>query len=132
MRDIEYFPAANQDMPFSVAVRCENVIYLSGQIGRGADGALASGFEAQAAQALDNIAAVLKRAGASMSDAFKFTIMLADMTTWPALNRVYLTYFDRGRLPARSAFGCNGLAAGALLEIECWAYAPIPAKDEQS
>lgn len=128
MRDIEYFPATNPDLPFSLAVRCENVIYLSGQIGRGADGALASGFDAQAAQALDNIAAVLQRTGASMSDAFKFTIMLADMATWPAFNRVYVTYFDRTRLPARSAFGCSGLAAGALLEIECWAYAPVAGK----
>jgi enamine deaminase RidA (YjgF/YER057c/UK114 family) len=26
-------------------------------------------------------------------------------------------------MPARSAFGANGLALGALLEIECQAYA---------
>jgi enamine deaminase RidA (YjgF/YER057c/UK114 family) len=26
-------------------------------------------------------------------------------------------------MPARSAFGTNGLALGALLEIECQAYA---------
>jgi enamine deaminase RidA (YjgF/YER057c/UK114 family) len=32
-------------------------------------------------------------------------------------------YFPAGKMPARSAFGTNGLALGALLEIECQAYA---------
>jgi enamine deaminase RidA (YjgF/YER057c/UK114 family) len=36
---------------------------------------------------------------------------------------VYLTYFDAERLPARSAFGANGLALGAAVEMECWAWA---------
>jgi enamine deaminase RidA (YjgF/YER057c/UK114 family) len=45
--------------------------------------------------------------------------MLADMSEWPAFNKVYVEYFEAGRLPARSAFGCNGLALGARLEIEC-------------
>jgi len=34
---------------------------------------------------------------------------------------VYRTYFAPGRLPARSAFGANGLALGARVEIECLA-----------
>jgi enamine deaminase RidA (YjgF/YER057c/UK114 family) len=31
-------------------------------------------------------------------------------------------YFAPDRLPARSAFGVNGLALGAQVEVECWAY----------
>jgi len=50
--------------------------------------------------------------------------MLADMRRWPEFNAVYLTYFDPDRLPARSAFGANGLALGAEVEIECVAYWP--------
>ena len=45
------------------------------------------------------------------------------MKNWPAFNKVYVTYFPPGKLPARSAFGANGLALGALLELECQAYA---------
>ena len=45
------------------------------------------------------------------------------MKLWPAFNKVYLEYFKPDRLPARSAFGVNGLALGALLEMECVAYA---------
>ena len=48
--------------------------------------------------------------------------MMADMAKWPDFNKVYVTYFDSARLPARSAFGCNGLALGAQLELECMAY----------
>jgi len=46
------------------------------------------------------------------------------MKQCPAFNKVYIGYFPAGELPARSAFGVNGLALpGALMEIECQAYA---------
>ena len=51
------------------------------------------------------------------------TAMLADMKLWPDFNKVYVTYFPARKLPARSAFGANGLALGALIELECQAYA---------
>ena len=35
-----------------------------------------------------------------------------------------MTYFKPARLPARSAFGADGLALGALVEVECMAHAP--------
>jgi 2-iminobutanoate/2-iminopropanoate deaminase len=38
-------------------------------------------------------------------------------------HQVYLTYFPDGSLPARSTVGVNGLALGALIEVECQAYA---------
>lgn len=50
--------------------------------------------------------------------------MLADMQDWPAFNKVYVSYFKPGRLPARSAFAANGLAFGGKVELECWAYNP--------
>jgi len=117
-------PALNgQPLPFSDAVRVGDVLYLSGQIGVGADGKLPDGIEAQAKQALDNVGAVLKRAGLGYGDVFHCTAFLSDMKNWPAFNKVYVPYFPAGKLPARSAFGANGLALGALLELECQAYA---------
>ena len=50
-------------------------------------------------------------------------LLLDNMADWPAFNKVYVTYFPDGKFPARSAFGADGLALGALLEVECWAYA---------
>ena len=123
---VEHFgnPALNgKPLPFSEAVRVGDVLYLSGQIGIGADGKLPDGIEAQTKQAMDNIGAVLKRAGLTYADVFHCTAFLADMKDWPAFNTVYVPYFPAGKMPARSAFGANGLALGALLEIECQAYA---------
>ena len=109
--------------PFSSAVRVGDTLYLSGQIGIGADNKLPDTFDAQAKQAMDNVGAALKGAGAGIGDLVKCTVMLADMADWPAFNKVYATYFPSGRFPARSAFGANGLALGAKLEVECIAYA---------
>lgn len=112
-----------QPLPFSEAVRVGDILYLSGQLGRGPDGKLPDGIEAQTKQTLDNIGATLKLAGLGYADVFHCTAMLADMKLWPAFNSVYVTYFPEGKRPARSAFGANGLALGALIELECQAYA---------
>ena len=113
----------NQPLPFSDAVRVGDTLWLSGQLGIGADGKLPDGIEAQTKQALENIGAILKRAGLGYTDVFHCTAMLSDMANWPAMNKVYVTYFPEGKRPARSAFGANGLALGALIELECQAYA---------
>ena len=123
---LEYLPAPalqGRAAPFSSAVRAGDILYLSGQIGIGPDGKLPAGIDAQAKQAMDNIGVVLKRAGLGWNDVFHCTAMLSDMANWPAFNAVYVPYFTPGRLPARSAIGANGLALGALVEVECQAYA---------
>jgi reactive intermediate/imine deaminase len=112
-----------QPLPFSDAVRVGDALYLSGQIGIGPDGKLPDGIEAQTRQAMDNVGAILKRSGLGYGDVFHCTAFLADMKDWPAFNKVYVPYFPAGKMPARSAIGANGLARGALLEIECQAYA---------
>ena len=123
---IEHYgrPTLNgQPLPFSDAVRVGDTLYLSGQLGIGADGKLPEGIAAQTKQALDNIGAILKRAGLGYGDVFHCTAMLADMKLWPDFNKVYVTYFPEGKRPARSAFGASGLALNALVELECQAYA---------
>src|SRR5688572_26535947 len=112
-----------QRLPFSNAVRAGDTVYLSGALGTGADGKLPAGIEAQARQTMDNIAATLKSAGLGWADVVKCTVMLDNMADWPAFNGIYRTYFPDGKFPARSAFGADGLALGALLEVECIAYA---------
>jgi enamine deaminase RidA (YjgF/YER057c/UK114 family) len=114
-----------QRLPFSSAVRVGDILYLSGAIGRGPDGRPPEGIEAQTKATMDDIGATLKLAGLRHHDLFHCTVFLSDMANWAAFNRVYLTYFPDGPLPARSAIGVNGLALGALLELECQAYAGI-------
>ena len=109
-------------LPFSNAVRAGDTIYLSGQVGLKPDGKLPAGFEAQARQTMDNIGGVLKSAGLGWGDVVKCTVMLDNIADWPAFNPIYASYFPDGKFPARSALGADGLALGALVEVECLAY----------
>lgn len=111
-------------LPFSEAVRAGDTLYLSGKLAIGADGKPPAGIEAQTRMTMDSIAATLKKSGSNWGEVVKCTVMLEDMKDWPAMNAVYITYFKPGQMPARSAFGADGLALGALVEIECIAYSP--------
>ena len=112
-----------QRLPFSSAVRAGDTVYLSGALGITPDGKLGERMEAQARLAMDNLGSALKSAGLGWGDVVKCTVMLDDMKDWPAFNQVYVSYFPDGKYPARSAFGADGLALGALVEVECIAYA---------
>lgn len=120
-------PAAKAiGLPFSQAVRVGDVLYLSGALGNvpGKMELVGGGMEAEARQTMENIGAILKENGLSFDDVFKCLVMLTDMSKWPDFNKVYVRYFKPDRLPSRSAFGVNGLALGAQVEVECWAYSP--------
>lgn len=112
-------------LPFSDAVRVGDILCLSGQIGAipGTTELAAGGIEPETRQMMENIARILNANGLSFDDIFKCTVMMADMAQWSAFNKIYVGYFKRERLPARSAFGTSGLALGAAVEMECWAYA---------
>src|SRR5437763_268008 len=106
-------------LPFSEAVEVGDLLFLAGQIGTDANGKLAEGgIGAETRHALANVAAVLQRHGGALDRIVKVTVMLADMQEWPAMNEEYRKFFGKN-LPARSAFGCNGLAMNARVEIEC-------------
>ena len=121
--DIEYLTSEatkSLNLPFSEAVRVDNMLYLSGMIGIKPDRMeLASGgIAGETKQALENIRSVLERYGSSLNQVIKCTVMMADMNEWADMNAVYVPYFP-DHLPARSAFGTTGLALGARVEIEC-------------
>jgi 2-iminobutanoate/2-iminopropanoate deaminase len=106
--------------PFSPAVRTNGFLYLSGQIGTDSTGRVVpGGVQAETRQAMENIRAVLLRAGSSMGRVVKCTVFMADMREWSAMNETYVTFFDAARRPARSAMGASGLALDARVEIEC-------------
>ena len=108
-------------LPFSEAVRVGNTVYLSGQMGivPGEMRLAPGGIREQSRQTMENIKTTLEAHGMSMRNIVKCTVMLADISDWPAFNEVYRTFFDEGRFPARSAFGANALALGGRVEVEC-------------
>jgi 2-iminobutanoate/2-iminopropanoate deaminase len=108
--------------PLSEVVRVGQMLYLSGQLGVDASGKLsAGGIKEETKQVMDNIRAVLERNNSGMDRVVKCTVMLLDIAERPAMSEVYVSYFPKDRLPARSTFGATGLALGARVEIECMA-----------
>jgi 2-iminobutanoate/2-iminopropanoate deaminase len=119
------YGAAPAGLPFSEAVRDGDLLFVSGQIGNvpGRLELVPGGLRPEAAQALDNVRAIVERHGSSMSQVVKCTVFLADVKEWSDFNEVYRKAFP-GKLPARSALGANGLALGARVEVECIAHVP--------
>ena len=111
------------NVPLAEAVRLDNTLLLSGQIGiqPGTLKLVPGGLKEEARQTMDNIKTTLEAHGYSMRDLVKCTVMLADISKWGEFNEIYKTYFT-DRFPARSAMGVNGLAVGAQVEVECIAY----------
>ena len=109
----------DRNLPFSSAVRVDNLLFLSGQLGydREAGALVEGGIQAETQKTLENIKETLENHGSSMDRVVKCTVFLADMAEWGAMNEVYTAFFTNK--PARSALGVNGLALGARTEIEC-------------
>ena len=120
--EVEYLNSPEMEalgFPFSQAVRVDNLLFLSGDIGwEPATGELVEGgIQAETRQTLENIKSTLESFGSSMDKVVKCTVFLADMADWGAMNEVYKEYFPNK--PARSALGTSGLALDARTEIEC-------------
>lgn len=105
--------------PYSQAIEANGFIYLSGQlpinpaIGSFPEG----GIKEQTRQSLLNAQAILKEAGADLSNVVKTTVLLADIADFGAMNEVYAEFFS-APYPGRSAFAVRDLPKGALVEIE--------------
>lgn len=110
------------NLPFPDGVRIGDFVILSGQIGvkPGTLELAPGGIEAEARQTFVNLRLTLEAHGMKLSDIVRVQVMLADMADWPRFNAVYLEFFPDAS-PARSAFGANGLALGARVEVEAFA-----------
>ena len=105
--------------PYSQAIDCGDLVFLSGQIplvpetGLVADG----GLEAQAHQMFANIKAVLAEAGMSLSNVVKTTVFMTDLSQFAAFNAIYAEYF-KAPYPARACVEVSALPKGVLVECE--------------
>jgi 2-iminobutanoate/2-iminopropanoate deaminase len=110
--------------------RAGDWVITSGQVGVVTDGSGAAslvpgGTIAELHQALANVASVLGREGATLADVVKTTVYLVDMGEFGAVNDVWVSYFTDNR-PTRSAVAVAALPVGARIEVEAWAYVPVP------
>lgn len=112
--------------PYSQAVRTDNYLFISGQVGRNpATGTLNGDSTAeQTEQVLRNIGAILHAQGLTFEHVVKAEIYLMDMRDFHVVNSVYETYFPHAVKPARQTMQVAKLPLDALVEISCIAFIP--------
>jgi 2-iminobutanoate/2-iminopropanoate deaminase len=105
--------------PYSQAIEAGGMLFVSGQIPINPQtGELSNGtIQEQTKLVMDNIGAILKAAGLGYENIVKTTCLLADISDFAEMNKVYAEYFPTNP-PARSAFAVKDLPKGARLEIE--------------
>lgn len=110
---------------YSQATTTDELVFTAGQIPLTPDGDLLVNAPVadQTEQALANIDAVLREAGAGLGDVLKVTVFLDDIDDFDEMNETYADFFD-DEPPARSAVGVDALPKGVAVEIEA-----VAAKD---
>lgn len=104
--------------PYSQAIDAGPFVFASGQIPiEPATCAIPEGIEAQTAQSLANVCAILDAAGLTVANVVKTTVFLSDMANFGPMNEVYGKVFTEP-YPARSAVAVKELPKGVLVEIE--------------
>lgn len=114
--------------PFSHAVEAGGFVFVTGQMPTdplAPDAPLPEGVEAQTRRVIDNLKVVLGGIGLGLGDITMARIYLTHFDRdYAALNAIWPSFFEPGKLPARTTVGVTGLAVGALVEIDLVARRP--------
>ena len=107
---------------YSQAVRCHNLLFVSGQIGADPKtGQLAADFNAQAMQAFTNLKAIIEAAKTNLASVLKLNVSVTDMSHFASFNEIMMQFFKEP-YPARAVVGVAQLPKGALVEIEATVF----------
>jgi 2-iminobutanoate/2-iminopropanoate deaminase len=74
-------------------------------------------IEEETTRTLENLKAIIEKAGATLDDTVKCTVHLADINEFDRYNAVYATYF-KGVRPARTTVQ-SVIPGGVKVEIDC-------------
>ncbi|MFH1523502.1 MAG: RidA family protein [Chloroflexota bacterium] len=110
--------------PYSVAIRINDLVFTSGQLGLDPQtgNLVPGGIEAETRQALVNLQYVLADSGSALDAVVKTTVFLKDMADFPKMNAIYAEFFTENP-PARSTVQVAALPKGGSVEIEAVAIA---------
>jgi 2-iminobutanoate/2-iminopropanoate deaminase len=105
---------------YSQAIRTGSLLFCSGQVALDpSTGELVKeDVVGQTRRCLENLSAVCEAAGASLSEAVRCTVYLADMDDFARMNEAYGDFFGEDNPPARVAIGVAALPRGADVEID--------------
>ncbi|MBE9182592.1 RidA family protein [Oculatella sp. LEGE 06141] len=114
--------------PYNQAIVASGqLVFVAGQIPLDpATGAIVGDDDVsqQTEQAIANLKAILKAAGATLADVVKTSVFLADMNDFAAMNAVYAQHFEESSAPARACVEVARLPKDVRVEIECIAVVP--------
>jgi 2-iminobutanoate/2-iminopropanoate deaminase len=115
----ENAPAPFQGAPYSQAIKTDELVFVSGQLGlKPGDTEMAGDtIEDQTRQVFDNLEAILTEAGSGLDRIVKTTVFLDSLDDFQGMNSVYAERVGETP-PARSTIEVAGLPSGALVEIE--------------
>ena len=109
-------------VPLTPGVRAGDWLFVSGQIANSADGTVLVGdFEKEVELSIDNVAAVLEAAGATLADLVKVNAFLSNPLLFARFNAVYAERFPAPR-PARTSVIVSFGHPDVRVEIEAIAY----------
>jgi 2-iminobutanoate/2-iminopropanoate deaminase len=119
--------------PFSHATEVDGWVFVTGQMptypGR-PEAAIPEGIEAQTRLVIDNLCRVLAGLGLGLPDVVRTGAYLTHFEQdYEIFNRLYRSYFEPGRLPARTCIGVTALARGARVEIDFIARRSLDVRD---
>jgi reactive intermediate/imine deaminase len=113
---------------FSHAAEVDGWVFLTGQMPTWPgelDKPLPEGVELQTRRVMDNLILVLEGMGLEIANVVQARVYITHFERdYAAMNAVYQSYFEVGKLPARTCIGVTGLAVGALVEIDFVARRP--------
>lgn len=104
--------------PYSHAVEINGMLFVSGQVGKHPQTGelILSDITSETKQVMENLKAILSKAGYSFDDVVKTTIFLSDMNNFAKVNEVYGSYFS-GNYPARETVQVAKLPLNVNVEI---------------
>jgi len=109
--------------PYSQGVCVNGWLFVSGQIPLDplTNSLVEGDFKAKVKRVLENVKAIVEKAGGRIEDIVKVTVFLRDISRFQDFNEVYSTYFKE-RPPARSVVEVSNLPRNVDVEIEVIAY----------
>jgi reactive intermediate/imine deaminase len=114
--------------PFSHAVEADGFVFVTGQMPtdpNAPDAPPPEGIEAQTRRVIENLKLILAGLGLGLEHVTMARIYLTEFhRDYAELNTLWPSFFEAGKLPARTTVGVTALAVGSLVEIDLIARRP--------
>ncbi len=111
MKNIVEVEGISKAGPYSLAVKSNNLVFLSGQTGDGAD------FKTQFNNAMSKIKTILEKSNSNLEKVLKVTVYLSSAKYFQEMNTLYGSYF-KDKYPVRTTVVAGFANDKVLVELD--------------